>query len=234
MLTSKFWEKYFKVYDVLNELYPYQDLARLIVNRLEVREGEQILDLGSGTGNIAMLVKGGGGEINGIDISSEGIKLHKAKDSDARLIVGDISAILPYQDAFFDKLYSNNALYTISRNKREDIFKELYRVLKPGGKIIISNVKEGFEPFAIYKDHVSQSVKKLGFFKTVFKMIKFVGPTVKILYYNKLITQENTTGQYDFFKNGEQREMLEKAGFINVDSDVSVYSDQGVLSSAVK
>jgi ubiquinone/menaquinone biosynthesis C-methylase UbiE len=234
MLNANFWNKYFHVYDLLNELYPYQDLASTIINTLDVQQGERVLDVGSGTGNIAVKMKERGCVIVGIDSSPEGIEIHRGKDTGAELVLGDVSEPLPFENESFDKIYSNNTIYAISREKRLAIFSELYRVLKPGGKIVVSNILEGFSPFHIYKDHVCLSVERMGFLKTVLKMIKFASPTLRIFYYNYLIQKEHSGGQYDFFSSNEQRDLLKKVGFYDVQPNIEVYSGQGVLNSATK
>ena len=44
MLDSKFWKRYFKVYDVLNLLIPYQELLETICDELDIKPGEKILE----------------------------------------------------------------------------------------------------------------------------------------------------------------------------------------------
>jgi len=234
MLNAKFWKKYFKVYDVLNELIPYQELSNLIVSELDIKKGEEVLDAGSGTGNIALKVKEKGAIVSGIDISKEGIDIHRKKDSSAKLIVGDVAQPLPYSDDAFDKICSNNTLYTIPRENRKQIFVEFYRILKPGGKIVISNVIEGFSPRAIYFDHIKKETKQKGIFFTFWRILFLVVPTIKIFYYNHLITKEGAVGKYDFFKPEEQKEQLQVSGFVNVSPDTKTYSDQAILNSAFK
>jgi len=39
MLDSKFWRNYFKVYDVLNLLIPYQELLETICEKLDIKLG---------------------------------------------------------------------------------------------------------------------------------------------------------------------------------------------------
>jgi ubiquinone/menaquinone biosynthesis C-methylase UbiE len=56
MLTHTFWNRYFKVYDVLNYVIPYQELLKEIVKEVEVKEGDLILDAGVGTGNLALVL----------------------------------------------------------------------------------------------------------------------------------------------------------------------------------
>lgn len=234
MLNAEFWKKYFTVYDALNELYPYQDLASAITSRLDVRPGEKVLDVGSGTGNIACNIKTEGVQIYGIDISPVGVAMHRQKDPRAQLVVGDISQPLPYEDSFFDKVYSNNTLYTIPRENREEVFKEMYRVLKPSGKIVISNVIETFSPLKIYIDNIKISIQRVGLFKTIFSVVSFMVPTIKIFYYNYLINKEHATGAFDLFKVGEQKDMLKKVGFSVIEEEVPVYSNQALLSTAIK
>ena len=57
MLDSNFWKRYFKVYDVLNLLIPYQELLNTICDELEIRPEERILEAGCGTGNLALKVE---------------------------------------------------------------------------------------------------------------------------------------------------------------------------------
>jgi len=56
MLDSKFWKRYFKVYDVLNLLIPYQELLNTICDELDIKPGEKILEAGCGTGNLALKI----------------------------------------------------------------------------------------------------------------------------------------------------------------------------------
>ena len=234
MLNTKFWKKYFKVYDTLNELIPYRELTGVIVDKLDIKKGDEVLDVGSGTGNITLKIKEKGAIVSGIDISKEGVEIHKKKDPGAKLIVGDITQPLPYSDNAFDKICSNNTLYTIPRENRKQIFMELYRVLKPGGKIVISNVTEGFSPRAIYFDHIKKERKRKGILFTLWRILFFIVPTIKIFYYNHLITKEGIVGKYDFFKPEEQKEQLQASGFVDVSLDVRTYSDQAILNSAFK
>lgn len=49
--SSLFWDLYAKLYDTLTHLKPYQDLHNNVLNALELKGGERILDAGCGTGN---------------------------------------------------------------------------------------------------------------------------------------------------------------------------------------
>jgi len=51
-----FWRKYIKVYDQLNRAYPYKDLINNIIDELDVHSGDDILDAGGGTGNVALQI----------------------------------------------------------------------------------------------------------------------------------------------------------------------------------
>jgi len=51
MTKDDFWRKYFAVYDVLNELRPYQDLLGSVKDNLKIKKGDLVLDAGAGTGS---------------------------------------------------------------------------------------------------------------------------------------------------------------------------------------
>ena len=118
--------------------------------------------------------------------------------------------------------------------EREDIFREFYRVLKPRGKVVVSNITLGFNPFKIYLTHIKQSFRKIGIMNTMLKVIKLAIPTIKIFYYNHLIQKEDRSGRYDFFEVDEQKDLLRKTGFTNISENKSVYVGQAVLNTAIK
>lgn len=234
MLDQRFWKKYFEVYDCLNLLIPYQELIKTIIDNLDIKEGDLILDLGSGTGNIAVQVEKLGAKVVGIDSSEEGVRVHKNKLPNSEVMVGDITQRLPFENNYFDKIYSNNVIYTIPKEKRNFLFSELYRVLKPGGIVVVSNVMEGFKPITIYLNHLKRQIKLDGLFYTFLKVIKLIVPTLKMFYYNFKIKRENRLGEYSFLQDGEQLKLLTEAGFDNISKEMDVYANQALLASATK
>jgi len=234
MLDTKFWKKYFQVYDLLNVVQPYDSLLSVLCDSVEPKNGKIILDAGAGTGNLAVKMVNRGAEVVGLDFSTEGLEIFKKKLPNSKTIIHDLNKSLPFPDNYFDGLVSNNTIYTLPENNRPAIFKEFYRVLKPGGKIAIANVHKGFKPFKIYTEHIKWSVKNKGIFSTIAQMFELAIPTIKIFYYNYLIKKENKNSQYSFVEIGEQKKLLESAGFNNVSEDRYVYAGQGILNVAAK
>jgi len=234
MLTSKFWEEYFTVYDYLNELIPYRNLLKEICNVANIQRGDLVLDLGSGTGNLTIEAEKLGANVKGIDFSKEGIKIHKKKNISADVLHFDITHKLPFSDDYFDVVISNNVLYTIAKSSRSGVMNELYRIMKPNGRIVISNIIAEFKPVKIYFGHIRLSIKESGLIKTFSTLIWLIYPTIKIMYYNFVINREHKLGAYDFFRMGEQKSLLELARFRNISSDRFVYANQALLNSAIK
>lgn len=233
MLDTAFWKKYFKEYDVLNQLIPYVETLTAIETNLDVEQGEKILDVGSGTGNLSAVLQKHGAAITGVDYSAEGIAVHQAKNPEAVLIQHDLTKPLPFPDNYFDKIASNNVLYTLSPVIRPAVARELCRVLKPGGLIVISNLAAGFKPRTIYMHHVQAYYSQHGIWKTARHIASLLIPTIKIFYYNYLISREHSAGSYGFFKEGEQRALLTDAGFSPIRSEKQ-YAGQAVLDVARK
>lgn len=106
--------------------------------------GKKILDLGSGTGrSVTRLKVAGASDITALDISEEMLEILKKEHSDVDAHVGDMEE-LPFEDDSFDMI---TALFAIVHlGNLEIMFDEVYRVLKPGGFFIVSNVNQRKAP----------------------------------------------------------------------------------------
>ncbi len=109
------------------------------------------LEIGPGPGyqGLEWLKKTEDTTLKGLDISGEMVALAKknARDygleSRAEYFVGDASRI-SFGDSFFDAVISTNSLHEWSRPK--ETFNEIYRVLRPGGKYFISDLRRDMSP----------------------------------------------------------------------------------------
>ena len=234
MEDKLFWEKYFRTYDVLNEAIPYQKLMEDLIRACEAKKDDLIFDAGSGTGNLCIRLKEYGAKPVGYDFSEKAIEIHLAKDQDAEVYFGDLTQTLSFPDNYFDKIVSNNVLYTINKNIRLDVIKEFHRILKPNGKLVIANVHIGFNPLLILCDHLKQSMKIKGILKTASDLPGKIYAIAKMFYYSYSLITKVRKGKYAFMEEDEQRNLFLQAGFRNVANTIKTYSNQSYLDIGIK
>jgi arsenite methyltransferase len=154
------------------------------LNFADIKEGESVVDLGSGAGiDVFLSAKrvGGRGRVIGIDMTDEMVekarrnaKVHGYLNVEFRK--GDIEKKIPLNDGIADLVVSN-CVINLTLDK-VSAFKEIHRILKHGGRMVISDLITDVEVApssvsvekwcscldgALTKEHYLDSIKKAGF-----------------------------------------------------------------------
>jgi arsenite methyltransferase len=149
-----------------------------------LKEGETVLDLGAGAGFDCFLAAkkvGQKGKVIGVDMTPEMVEkarenMEKGGYENVEFRLGEIEN-LPVADNSVDTIISN-CVINLAPDKRK-VFKEAFRVIKPGGRLMISDIvlledlpekiKNSIEAYvgcvsgAILKDEYIKAVKEAGF-----------------------------------------------------------------------
>jgi ubiquinone/menaquinone biosynthesis C-methylase UbiE len=122
-----------------------------------IKKGDHVLDLGSGAGNdcfVARVLVGKSGRVTGLDMTEQ--MINKARENCTKLnfknvefVLGDIEK-MPFDNKLFDVVISNCVLNLVPDKSKA--FKEIFRVLKPGGHFCVSDV--------VIKGTLSEKMKK--------------------------------------------------------------------------
>jgi SAM-dependent methyltransferase len=122
--------------------------------------GRRILDAGCGAGPLLAALRDRGALVTGFDKSAEMLELARRRlGDDADLRVADLGSALPFPDNTFDDVAASLVLHYL-----EDwgpALAELRRVLKPGGRLIVS-VDHPFAVHLMYRE----GGRKAGYFAT--------------------------------------------------------------------
>ncbi len=121
--------------------------TRMVVRMAQIKAGDQVLDVGCGTGDLTLAAQqaaGPSGLAFGIDPSPEGIALAQEKAGRMKVATRfDVGLIekLDFADATFDIVLSRLMIHHLPEDLKRRGFAEIFRVLKPGGRLFIVDFK---------------------------------------------------------------------------------------------
>ena len=125
----------------------FRELRQRTATLACIQPGDAVLDVGCGTGTLAMEVArrvGRAGRVAGVDPGTEQIARARAKAARRNLpIEFQIGVIeqLPFPDQTFDVVFSTLMIHHLPASLKRQGLAEIARVLKPGGRLVIADFK---------------------------------------------------------------------------------------------
>jgi len=193
---SNLWGTFPFSYNKMKKFHKYEE--KLILSKIKNKKSV-ILDLGCGIGRMLILLKKRGfKKLYGIDISSKMLNRCKKSMADSIVLLQyDFRNRLPFQSEQFDFVLSTANSVISGIEKPEKILKEVKRVLKNEGRLVIDTYNAENLTEDIIEKYYKKLPKKIGFKKFDKKK--------KIIYFNGLYSR--------WLTENELKNLIEKAGF---------------------
>ena len=155
-------------YDLMNDLMSaglHRLWKRFTVEQSGLKPGQRVLDVAGGTADLALQFArrvGAGGEVVLTDINPAMLALGRDRMLDAGILAPAIQCDaerLPFPDAHFDCVSVAFGLRNMTRKDRA--LAEMYRVLKPGGRLLVLEFSRVWQPLQPLYDAYSLKVLPL-------------------------------------------------------------------------
>ena len=135
-----------RLYDFFIGLtFPEKKIKQALIDQLQLKGDETILDFGCGTGTLAIMIKGQYPLVNmtGIDVDQKILAIGEKKIKSARLNISlakfDGEDLNFLRNQRFDKIVSTLVFHHISTRVKKKIFYQLFNLLKSGGELHIAD-----------------------------------------------------------------------------------------------
>ena len=147
-------------YDVVNDVLSMGQTRRwrrVVVEAMDVKAGQRVLDLAAGTGTSSEPYADAGIDVIACDFSLGMLKVGKRRRPDIDFIAGDATR-LPFADNTFDATTISFGLRNVNEPKKA--LAEMLRVTKPGGKLVIAEFSQPVVPLwrTMYTEYLMRAL----------------------------------------------------------------------------
>jgi len=131
------WAIFAPFYDAL-VFFPFRRLTSEVANVVQLPSGCRLLDVATGTGARAFAFANSAREVVGIDMSEAMLRIARRKNRFSNVTFQQADAAdLPFEDDSFDASCVSFALHEMPSSIRDRVVREMVRVTKPGGLVIV-------------------------------------------------------------------------------------------------
>jgi ubiquinone/menaquinone biosynthesis C-methylase UbiE len=127
---------------------------RRVVSLSGARPGDSVLDVGSSSGYLARKLAaaaGPAGHVTGVDPSQAAIAHARRRALPTMTFTVGVAQDLDLPDATFDVVTSTLAIHHVPARKREAAFREMYRVTRPGGRLLVADFDPSRRPLPLHR-----------------------------------------------------------------------------------
>ena len=190
--------------------YPTKYVIRFVARNyynFPIRQRVKILDYGCGGGSHTWYLAREGFDTYAFDGSQSAIQKVKLRMEREKLNVHlDMcdAMNLPYPPEFFDAVIDNFCVATNTTAEIKEMYKEIYRVLKPGGKLLTAQFgknTDGYKTGICLDENTYSEIDNV---------------------------QLYDVGKTHFTDKAEMKTILEQTGFMNINLDTILYTDRDV------
>lgn len=119
-------------------------LREIIFSQIKIEKEDKVADIGAGTGYLTLELAKKAAQVIAVDNSFQMLSVAreeavKANLANIRFMEGNAEE-LPIDDDTVDLVYANMLLHHV--NDPLQVFKEMFRILKPGGKVMVTDITE--------------------------------------------------------------------------------------------
>lgn len=210
----------------------YRSLMETQVRLLGLRSGDRVLDLGSGTGELAQAVSRSGSvtriSVVEVDIVSEALRRSRSQNNNDRVIKlasvqSDLDIrerSLPFSTCSADRVLASLLLSYL--RSPQNVLAEARRILRPGGVLVVSSLKRDADISRIYATGIAelQADRVLEVFgeevagRFAVLQREFLNSASRLL-------DLEESGRFCFYDEEELRALLKSAGFVNISTEAA-------------
>jgi ubiquinone/menaquinone biosynthesis C-methylase UbiE len=142
-----------------------ETFKRQLIEQADFRTGQHVLDLGCGTGTLTIMSKQAAPGINivGMDGDQDVLKIAGKKAAQAGVSIKweqGLASNLPYDGETFDQVISSLVIHHLVTDDKRRAFREVFRVLKPGGQFQLVDFGAPFNPLTRFQAALMKNLEE--------------------------------------------------------------------------